>query len=206
MAAGAGPDLIRDLRRKRGSPTIETIEKLATALSVSPSWLAFEDGDRLIAVSQPPSFIPVLGQVAAGAWREVDDGIDESRNNRKLVADPRFPIGAQFGLTAVGESMNLLFADQDDLLCLDLLRAPDGPRPTHDDIVIVEQLRAGGSLRELSAKQLRLTPGGPVLEARSDHPKWAGFRLTPTSANETEGSEVTVKALVLRSERQWWHG
>ena len=101
--------------------------------------------------------------------------------------------------------MNLLFGDQDELLCLDFRRVPDGPRPTHDDVVIVEQLRAGGSLREISAKQLKLTSTGPVLEARSTHPKWADFKLKPTTERGDE-IDVAIKAIVLRSERQWWAG
>jgi SOS-response transcriptional repressor LexA len=206
LAAGAGPDLIRDLRRKRGSPTLETIEKLALALGVAPGWLAFENGPKAAQREVPRSLIPVLGQVAAGAWHEIDDGVDEPRTTRKLVADPRFPASAQYGLSVVGESMNLLFSDQDLLLCLDFNRMADGPQPRHDDIVIVEQLRDGGLLRECSAKQLRITPEGPVLEARSSHPKWAGFRLAPSTLGDQEGSEVTIKALVLRSERHWWAG
>ncbi len=198
-------------REKADSATLRSIRQIAEANEVSPAWLAFGTGeiDMDLRIGLPAGedrFVSVLGQVAAGAWHEVDDGVDEPRTNRKLVTDPRFPTVAQYGLTVVGESMNELFADQDDLLCLDFRQVPDGPRPTHDDIVIVEQLRAGGSLRELSAKQLKLTPSGPVLEARSNHPKWAGFKLTPTSANDNDSLEIHIKALVLRSERQWWGG
>ena len=203
--SGFGRDLIRDIRRKSGSPTVETIEKVARALDCAPHWLAF-GGDAAM-VAGAGGFVPVLGQVAAGAWHEVDDGLDEPRSNRLLAADPRFPASAQYGVTAVGESMNLLFRDQDDLLCLDFRRLPRPRAPLHDDVVIVEQLRNGGTMRELSAKQLRFTPNGPLLAARSDHPKWRDFTLTPSAMGaDNDNTHVEIKAIVLRSERQWWQG
>jgi transcriptional regulator with XRE-family HTH domain len=202
--AGLSRDLIRDIRRKQGSPTLDTIAKIAAALEVSPSWLAFDHGDPA-AQWAASAMVPILGPVAAGSWLEVDDHVDETRSNREIVADPRFPLSAQYGLTSNGESMNRLFRDQDDLLCLDYRKLRGGPRPESEDVVIVEQLRDGGRLREISAKRLRFTKEGPKLYAESDHPKWRDTVLTPTADNDNE-IQVTIQAIVLRSERQWWRG
>ncbi len=207
LRAGLSSDFMRSLfgrpDRTPPSPSVDNIARLAAALDCSAAWLAYGIGD----IASPDiGLVPVLGQVAAGSWREVDDGVDEPRTNRLLAADPRFPAAAQYGLTAVGESMNLLFRDQDDLLCLDYRKLASPRAPAHDDVVIVEQLRNGGTMREVSAKQLAFTPDGPVLFARSDHPKWRDFTLRPSGPADNDNLHVEIKAIVLRSERQWWHG
>jgi SOS-response transcriptional repressor LexA len=204
VRAGLSTDLIRDLRRKHGSPTLETVQKIANALDVSPAWLAF--GEPGSAPSPEPSVVPILGSVAAGTWHAIDDFVDEPRNDRHLVPDPRFPASAQYGLTVHGESMNLLFGDSDDLLCLDYRKMQRGPQPRHNDIVIVEQLSENASLREVSAKRLQMQVDGPLLVAASDHPKWQNFVLKPTGSEEsTEGAGTFITAIVLRSERHWFN-
>jgi transcriptional regulator with XRE-family HTH domain len=45
QAANVSPSTIHDIEKDRRSPAIELVERLALALGVSPSWLAYGEGD-----------------------------------------------------------------------------------------------------------------------------------------------------------------
>ena len=84
LAAGMSPDAVRSIFRNRdSSPTVETLTKLAGPLETTPQWLAFgvgaEDYERVQAdtAAREPSLLPVLGEVAAGRWLEIDEFVDE---------------------------------------------------------------------------------------------------------------------------------
>jgi len=112
MEAVGKPDLIRDLRRKKGIPNAERLRKLAGVLGTSSDWLLTGEGDsgaaelvpptRGVAIADPyrafrghdrPKDVPVLGTPACGDAEldgkhvetiEIDGIIDHVRRPQAL--------------------------------------------------------------------------------------------------------------------------
>lgn len=180
------------------SPGLDTVAKLARVLDTTPEWLAFGvgEGGRMIARGVPRSFVPLIGEVAAGQWLEVDtldapafDGATPA------PADLRYPIEAQFGVVVRGTSINRAAQDGDVLVCVDPRRAACPVR--ENDVVIVERRRNGGHMIERTAKRYR-TRGGASAELWPDStdPRWQKpLALGVDEADETEIVEIIGVAL-----------
>lgn len=191
--AGLGESAIRDIGRlKRGkpvSPTIATIVKIADALDSRPAWIAFGEGGE--ERSRPQPGLSVVGEVAAGVWRQADaDAVEDQAT--LAIPDPRFPSDSQYLLRAVGTSMNRIIEPGAIIHCVDIFKSGLAIRP--GDIVVVERRRISGE-REVSAKRFFKDKRGPVFRADSTDPTWAGYEL---STKLNEGDEIVATALVLR--------
>lgn len=88
------------LRHPLGSPTVETIARLARALDTSPEWLAFGIGEPI----SNRAFIPLVTWVSAGAFQPADTVVDLSEF--PIVEIAGLPDGEWFALTVEGDSMN----------------------------------------------------------------------------------------------------
>lgn len=176
--AGLSAAGIRNIREgKSQSPRLDTLRKLAPVLQVSPEWLAFGVSDDVRkameeTASRADQLMPVLGEVAAGRWLEVEQDADVPKYDpAPITPDPRWRREAQYGLIVRGTSLNLYAADGDTLHCLDI--AQSGRMPASGELVIVEQIRDGGFLRERTAKILYEGEGeASELRAFSDDPRW----------------------------------
>lgn len=103
LAAGFGPDLIRDWKGPKAAlPRIDTLQQVARALRVPAGWLAFGEGMDLPRVKE----IPHISWVAAGHFSESPAQWDNG-DHEKVIADG-LRAGTHFALTVRGESMNLI--------------------------------------------------------------------------------------------------
>lgn len=174
---------------KSRSPRSENLQKLAGVLQTTVVWLVKGEGDEVVGTpngaisddvrqakeetaARADLVMPVLGEVAAGRWMEVEQNGDESRYEAApITPDPRWRREAQYGLVVRGTSLNLYAVDGDTLHCLDI--AQSGRMPTSGELVIVEQIRDGGFLRERTAKAYHLGEDDTVeLRSFSDDPRW----------------------------------
>lgn len=194
--SGLGKDAIRDIRRRpKASPQISTIRGLATGLAVRPEWLAFGVGEKLDPQQSEPEGAPVIGEVAAGHWREVDtSNVDEACYELVPVPpDTRWPRDAQYGLVVRGTSINKLASDGDILLCVDLMRA--GIRYKNGDLVVVERHRDGGALKEVTAKRVVHNGDKVELWPESTDPRYQE-PIVLDGATRQEGENARVIAIV----------
>lgn len=180
------------------SPRLDTISKLAVALETTPEWLAYGVGvpdakDAAAAAGMPA--IPVLGEVAAGMWREVDSAVDQPPSDPVPVPpDPRWPHSEQFALVVRGSSIDRIAQDGDILSCVTLRGA--GRAPEDGELVVVERTRFGGQLRETTAKILRRAGERVELWPDSNDPQFQAPIVLDPAREQREGETVEVRGLV----------
>lgn len=126
VAAGMSPDAVRGILRNRdGSPTVETIRKIAMALDVSPEWLAYGLGPG---PSDAPvgSTLGVIGYIAGGG--SIDTSSEQINH-----ADPIFEVRVPFpvpedalAFQIKGPSMWPRYDDGDVIICSRFSEHPDG--------------------------------------------------------------------------------
>lgn len=175
---------------KSKSPRSENLHKVAVVLKTTVEWLVNGEGPETAegnakagngddvrqameeTAARAGDLMPVLGEVAAGRWLEVEQHIDESRfEPAPITPDPRWRREAQYGLIVRGTSLNLYASDGDTLHCLDI--GLSGRLPVNGDLVVVEKIRDGGQLRERTAKAYHEGENQFVeLRAYSDDPRW----------------------------------
>lgn len=195
-AVGGNDTLVRDIlsgksRNARG----DTMAKIAEHLGVAP-------GDLMTGIDATPTYttpelmvLPVRGVVQAGAWLEIEE--DQAREPEELPAarDPRFPKAPQWLSVVRGDSMNALERDNrpagifdgDLVHCVDAVAIHYEPRT--GDVVEVERVRFQGRERELTLKQVEVTPGGVLLWPRSSNPRWQ----EPITYREGDSEDVEVR-------------
>lgn len=191
LQSGMSADAIRSvLRKTHGSPTVETLTKLAEPLETTPEYLAFGIGDEIAKVQevmaeQEPVFLPVVGEVAAGRWLEAEDHVDEPLFDPVPVApDPRWRVEDQYGLVVRGTSVNRVALDGDILACVNAVAARY--RPTDGDLVIVEMRRHAGLWRQRTAKRLEIKDTHVELWPDSDDPRWQSPIIVPKKKTALE--------------------
>ena len=218
-AAGLGASAIRNIREgKSQAPRLDTMRKLAPVLKVAPEWLAFgvdEDLARAQAETAAtyPFQLPVIGEVAAGRWLEVDEFIDEPAFEPvSITPDRRWPVEHQFGLKVHGDSINRFARDGDVIICV--AAAPTRYRPKQGDLIVVEMCRAAGMLRQRTAKRFARRDTHIELWPDSDHERWQKPIIIPKQLSaleyfldDDEGRiSVVVSAFVttaVRSVQKW---
>lgn len=202
IQAFGNPGGIRNVRHGQSkSPTVDFFAKLAPVLDVAPAWLAFggNDAESTHDAGSTRSAAPIsgprlIGEVAAGLWRDVGDGTDlPSYDAIELPLMVGQPPEAQFGLLVRGPSINRVAQDGDILTCV-RARAIKY-RPTAGDLVIAERRRESGALVETTAKRLHKSEDGQLeLRPDSDDPR----HQTAIPLGTDDGDEtVTVEIIAL---------
>lgn len=180
------------LRGNVDKPRGDAMSRIASYLKVSEQWLVYGRDDDPIPA--PIEGLPVLGIVAAGNWLEVD-AHDEHRpiETVPVVPDPRYPRDATYGLFVAGTSINRIASEGDILICTDMRKT--GAEPEDGDLVIVERQKAGGALREVTAKRVRFFADRTELWPESDDPRWQR-PIVFNGSGEDSDEEIHIIAIV----------
>lgn len=110
IAAGLGPDLIRDwMRKPKAMPRIDSLFALAPILQTTASWLAYGEGSETLdrAADLPAArSVPIISWVAASQFSRIEDVADISDAPRILQTG--LPSGVYFALIVKGDSMDMI--------------------------------------------------------------------------------------------------
>ena len=116
------------------------------------------------------------------------------------LRDPRYAKAPQWLSEVQGDSVNKLNIFDGDLVhVVDAIAI--GYYPLDGDIVEVERLRYGGLERELTIKQVEVTPSGWLLWPRSTNPRYQDPIEILNDGEPAEGTEVRIRGLVVRMHR-----
>ncbi len=165
----------------------------ATVTSLPPPAIRPHEGGSL----------PIRDRIQAGAWLLADDAATDIVRSYQGVRDPRFPYADQWYSEVVGDSVDRLKIFDGDLVhCVDIVGI--GYYPKTGDVVEVERRRFQGAERELTIKQVEITPEGAVLLwPRSTNARWTEPLSVRAGTAETEEVEVRIRGLVLASIRRF---
>lgn len=194
LDAGLGPTAVRDILKGRSKePGFTSVAKIAEQVGVSLDSLAGAP------VTKPAKPIMVVGEIAAGHWREVEENGDASDWGFHPVeslfpVDPQYPRASQFDVVVKGTSINKFAREGYNLRCVQLIAS--GADIMDDDLVVVRRTRFGGHLIETTAKRIKKVAGTYELWPDSDDPRWQE-PLVIDPANAPEGETAEVIALVL---------
>lgn len=172
------------LRGEVDNPRGDAMEKLARAVGTTETYLRTGLTDRK---PLPSEVIPFRGKVAAGLWREVDEGDLAPVDWLDFNPVPQYPDGAVFCLTVEGDSIDKVAPDGYTLVCVDLSAVPGGYR--EGDLVIVERSKQQAGLIETTAKRVHAVPGGVELRPESNNAKWTPIFVQ----NDRRDSGETVR-------------
>lgn len=103
--SGLGKDLIRDWRRSKGLPRLDSLQRLATVLRTTPQWLAYGVGEAQVANLS----VPVVSWVAASQFADAEQVVDTSDLPRLSVGE--IGDGRFIALRVRGDSMNEVAPD-----------------------------------------------------------------------------------------------
>lgn len=138
-------------------------------------------------------FLPVRGEVRAGAWLEEDGGARYEGQTIRVLANPKYKPDAQFALKVVGDSMDKVVKDGEYVVCVDF--AAVGRMPEDGEIVVVQKHRHG--LMEVTLKRYIDGSGRIELRPESNNPAYRSIFIDEGNPNE----DVQVVALVEGSYR-----
>jgi len=147
-ALGLPPDAISKVARGARDLSATEMAQIADLAGGELPAIALESGPR-------PRYVPVVGEVAAGLWRDVNDFVDISHSILSAV-DARWPAHSVCAYKVVGESINLKAGDGDHVIVLSHDQAPRCLRS--GDWVVVERTRH--DLRERTVKLAKQGPSG----------------------------------------------
>lgn len=145
--------------------------RLGPHIDMRPRDLWAEDDAEQGAIPSRRGRIPVLGEVAAGRWIEVDAFDREPEEWLPFVPVTGMSTEGVYALAVRGNSMDQVAPDGSIVICRDV--SMSGIEPDEADYVIVERLRAQEGLREVTMKRVRTRPrGGIELVPESSDPRW----------------------------------
>jgi transcriptional regulator with XRE-family HTH domain len=190
---GTNETLIRDiLSGKSANPQAMTMARIAEALGVSLSEF-FTGGDGSEALpAHELAELPMIGPVQAGAWLALDDTSQDEPPMVAAAADRRYPHARQWLREVRGDSMNARNIYPGDLVHLvDVIGS--GVNLNTGMIVEVTRTRDGGSLREVTLKEVEVTDNGVLLWPRSTNPRWTEPVRPEDALADDNAGDITVK-------------
>lgn len=140
-----------------------------------------------------PIYVPVVGQVQAGAWMESSDY--ESIETIPMTPDPRFQALRHFALKVLGPSMNQIIPSGGYALCVDTTN--NSLTPANGQVVVAQRQRE--KLEEKTLKQVRIGDDGTItLCPRSDDPRFQQeIHLQDLPDQDSAGTITDIVALVV---------
>lgn len=201
LRIGDNPYIMRDiLSGKSRNPRSDTLAKIEAELGARAG--DFEDG--VDAPPLPPELteLPLIGQVRAGMWQEVDDSRQDEHDCPMVPVslDRRYPHARQWLREVVGDSMNARGIHEGDFAhMVDFVGA--GVTLESGKVVEVTRFRDGGLLREVTLKEVEVTTSGILLWPRSINPIWKDpIRM---DLGDGQDLEVQVTGLLLNAFRRF---
>ncbi len=185
--AGVAPTTIT---RPLNDPSFKFTSKPATLRKIAEAaGLDLPEGLAVGPVFAPlPTQLPLLGPIQAGAFLQVDDSPQDDPPMMPVLLDPRYPHAPQWVREVRGDSMNARGVYPGDLAhIVDFMAA--GINLNTGMVVEVTRTRDGGGLREITLKEVELTPSGVVLWPRSTNPRWKD----PVRLDDETGSDIEVQ-------------
>lgn len=166
------------------TPKPATLRKIAEAAGLDlPAGLAVGP-----AVAPTLQELPIIGPIQAGAWLALDETVQDEPIFFTAVADRRYPHARQWLREVRGDSMNAKGIVPGDLAhVVDVAEA--GINLNSGMIVEVTRTRAGGSLREITLKEVEITSEGMRLWPRSTNPRWS----EPLTLDDGQGGDIEVQ-------------
>lgn len=160
--------------------------RYAKFFRTSPEWILYARGSSEPVVVEPTlAELPLLPPIQAGAWLALDDtGQDEP--TMTAARDPRYGHARQWVRQVQGDSMNERGVNPGDYAQLVEFF---GAGVQQGQIVEVTRTR-GGDLREITLKEVEITPEGDVLLwPRSSNPRWS----QPISLTDGADGDISVE-------------
>lgn len=161
-------------------------ERYARALGVSPEWLLYgrsaDDRGQMPELSE----LPLLSNIQAGAWLSMDDSGQEEPEMVQHAKDRAYPHARQWLREVQGDSMNAVGVMPGDLAHLVEFF---GAGLENGMIVEVTRSRDGGSLREITLKEVEVSDRGVLLWPRSTNPRWKD----PVRLNDDGSDDIHVE-------------
>lgn len=201
---GKAPSLFKPRVQKRLAEAIgATLEELtneAAKLSgVADALTPLADSRDML---DEGAMLELRDRVQASAWLRADDTSQVGSIRYPLARDPRYLYAHQWLSEVVGDSVDQLKIFNGDLVhCVDLVGS--GLAAKTGDIVEVERLRFDGAERELTLKQIEITPAGYILWPRSSNPLWRDPLDLRDGAEQDDSVEVRIRGLVVAAIRRF---
>jgi SOS-response transcriptional repressor LexA len=163
--------------------------------------LAGLDGDRVRGVAGQTEKLPILGEVAAGVWREQSDWPTEDLPEIEVGPNP-IPGAERFAVRMVGLSMDRTIPPGSVLECVRVQFGVIDPRP--GDIVVVSRQR--NDMNEMTCKRLAREDGEWVLQFESTRPEYqnGAIRLGNPNPDTWTDDGVQVTGIVLRAHLEFY--
>lgn len=170
--------------------------KYAAALGTTAANILYGDESEPPTRTPQLTSLPLVGTVQAGAWLVIDDMSQDQPEYFPAAQDGRYPHARQYLREVRGDSVNALGIHEGDLAHLvDFAEA--GVRLNTGNVVEVTRYRDDGALREITLKEVEVTPdGGYLLWPRSTNPRWKE-PLKWTEGADGEDVNVHVTGLLL---------
>jgi len=193
------PHILRRLARALNTSLEQIVSESGLSASFFPTAMR---GDATLASEAVTALLPIRDRVQAGAWLMADDFGQDTPKRYPAARDPRYAHAEQWLSEVVGDSLNKLnIVDGDLVHCVDVVAL--GYYPKNDDIVEVERRRFSGSERELTIKQVEVTPFGIKLWPRSTNLRWQSPIELREGLSDNEDVEVAIRGLVIASIRRF---
>lgn len=174
----------------------EAAERYARKFRVSLEWLITGRGEMRMAkasglMTYEDAFgLPMLGVIRAGLWVDTT-AVDEQPSYRiPVLPDERFQ-ARQYGLLVEGTSMNKIFPDGTYVICADFAQIGLPLKPGM--IAHIERRRDGGSLVEITLKQIERVGHKWRLNPMSMDPKWQPVTFDP----DAEDQEIVIRGIAI---------
>ncbi|RVG08568.1 helix-turn-helix domain-containing protein [Sinorhizobium meliloti] len=168
-------------------PRHQTLVDIAKATKKPLIWL-LHGGEVDAEITAPlAAGLPVIGEVAAGMWRE--SALIYERHYEPVAAHPDYPPHGQRLYRVSGNSINRIAASGEYLHAVAVDEA--GVQPENGDLVIVRRLHHG--LAEYTAKTMVWEDGRWLLRPESNDPDWQ----TDIELNGDEDTEIKVTDIVV---------
>lgn len=201
QALGRFPSAVTKLVKGERSIKAHEIAAIADYLDEAPPaipGLGPQRAAEVEAVKEGNLFpVTVAGPVQAGAFLPIDEYDQSSPETFFEPADPDFPRARRTAFDVIGDSMNRLspipILPGSRLIAVNY---EDIGIPLRDRmVVVIQQEREAGFLREWSVKQVELQDDVIIFHPRSSNPRYKPI-IVPRDLQADDGKTVTVLALV----------